>query len=265
MYRKDLRPEIVDSFIAEFNEFGPKLTLDRVSSRIHISKKTIYRFFRSKDEIYSYILKQAARDVAMGQKAVLEDSSLSPAEKVRRILTVETLWESKIGISKVAELTEEAPAMISEVWYKKVTDHITGETYWEAVMPDIDGEKDPKQIRAKVERFEENMRNAEKNGNATRTLQKGTFAKPFKVAKHKNEHVVFVNVNGKQKMIIIQGNPRPAQAINGDTASDVTAGRLMRGMSAMFTSYNITFSVTNTSRDTFFANNNVAIREDAAY
>ena len=49
MYRKDLRPEIVDSFIAEFNEFGPKLTLDRVSSRIHISKKTIYRFFRSKD------------------------------------------------------------------------------------------------------------------------------------------------------------------------------------------------------------------------
>ena len=88
MYRKDLRPEIVDSFIAEFNEFGPKLTLDRVSSRIHISKKTIYRFFRSKDEIYSYILKQAARDVAMGQKAVLEDSSLSPAEKVRRILPV---------------------------------------------------------------------------------------------------------------------------------------------------------------------------------
>ena len=115
MYRKDLRPEIVDSFIAEFNEFGPKLTLDRVSSRIHISKKTIYRFFRSKDEIYSYILKQAARDVAMGQKAVLEDSSLSPAEKVRRILTVETLWESKIDISKVAELTEEAPGIAKEI------------------------------------------------------------------------------------------------------------------------------------------------------
>ena len=163
------------------------------------------------------------------------------------------------------ELTEEAPAVISEVWYKKVTDHTTGDTYWEAVMPDIDGEKDPKQIRAKVERFEENMRNAEKNGNATRTLQKGTYAKPFEVAKHKNEHVVFVNVNGKQKMIIMQGNPRPAQAINGDTASEVSQGRLKRVMSAMYTSYNITFSVRNTSRDTFFANNNVAIREDAAY
>ena len=210
-------------------------------------------------------------DSPLGTAAALAERSISNGEDNRnkqRLYRLVNQWlkdHTTTNEDGKIELTEEAPAMISEVWYKKVTDHITGETYWEAVMPDIDGEKDPKQIRAKVERFEENMRNAEKNGNATRTLQKGTFAKPFKVAKHKNEHVVFVNVNGKQKMIIMQGNPRPAQAINGDTASDVTAGRLMRGMSAMFTSYNITFSVTNTSRDTFFANNNVAIREDAAY
>jgi predicted RNA methylase len=210
-------------------------------------------------------------DSPLGTAAALAERSISNGEDNRnkqRLYRLVNQWlkdHTTTNEDGKIELTEEAPAVISEVWYKKVTDHTTGETYWEAVMPDIDGEKDPKQIRAKVERFEENMRNAEKNGNATRTLQKGTFAKPFKVAKHKNEHVVFVNVNGKQKMIIMQGNPRPAQAINGDTASDVTAGRLMRGMSAMFTSYNITFSVTNTSRDTFFANNNVAIRENAAY
>lgn len=210
-------------------------------------------------------------DSPLGTAAALAERSISNGEDNRnkqRLYRLVNQWlkdHTTTNEDGKVELTEEAPAMISEVWYKKVTDNTTGETYWEAVMPDIDGEKDPKQIRAKVERFEENMRNAEKNGNATRTLQKGTFAKPFNVAKHKNEHVVFVNVNGKQKMIIMQGNPRPAQAINGDTASDVTAGRLMRGMSAMFTSYNITFSVTNASRDTFFANNNVAIREDAAY
>lgn len=210
-------------------------------------------------------------DSPLGTAAALAERSISNGEDNRnkqRLYRLVNQWLKDHTITNEhgeIELTEEAPAVISEVWYKKVTDHTTGDTYWEAVMPDIDGEKDPKQIRAKVERFEENMRNAEKNGNATRTLQKGTYAKPFEVAKHKNEHVVFVNVNGKQKMIIMQGNPRPAQAINGDTASEVSQGRLMRGMSAMFTSYNITFSVTNTSRDTFFANNNVAIREDAAY
>lgn len=210
-------------------------------------------------------------DSPLGTAAALAERSISNGEDNRnkqRLYRLVNQWLKDHTITNEhgeIELTEEAPAVISEVWYKKVTDHTTGDTYWEAVMPDIDGEKDPKQIRAKVERFEENMRNAEKNGNATRTLQKGTYAKPFEVAKHKNEHVVFVNVNGKQKMIIMQGNPRPAQAINGDTASEVSQGRLMRGMSAMFTSYNITFSVTNTSRDTFFANNNVAIRENAAY
>lgn len=210
-------------------------------------------------------------DSPLGTAAALAERSISNGEDNRnkqRLYRLVNQWLKDHTITNEhgeIELTEEAPAVISEVWYKKVTDHTTGDTYWEAVMPDIDGEKDPKQIRAKVERFEENMRNAEKNGNATRTLQKGTYAKPFEVAKHKNEHVVFVNVNGKQKMIIMQGNPRPAQAINGDTASDVTAGRLKRVMSAMYTSYNITFSVRNTSRDTFFANNNVAIREDAAY
>lgn len=210
-------------------------------------------------------------DSPLGTAAALAERSISNGEDNRnkqRLYRLVNQWlkdHTTTNEHGEIELTEEAPAVISEVWYKKVTDHTTGDTYWEAVMPDIDGEKDPKQIRAKVERFEENMRNAEKNGNATRTLQKGTYAKPFKVAKHKNEHVVFVNVNGKQKMIIMQGNPRPAQAINGDTVNDVSQGRLMRGMSAMFTSYNITFSVTNTSRDTFFANNNVAIREDAAY
>ena len=210
-------------------------------------------------------------DSPLGTAAALAERSISNGEDNRnkqRLYRLVNQWlkdHTTTNEHGEIELTEEAPAVISEVWYKKVTDHTTGDTYWEAVMPDIDGEKDPKQIRAKVERFEENMRNAEKNGNATRTLQKGTYAKPFEVAKHKNEHVVFVNVNGKQKMIIMQGNPRPAQAINGDTASEVSQGRLMRGMSAMFTSYNITFSVTNTSRDTFFANNNVAIRENAAY
>lgn len=210
-------------------------------------------------------------DSPLGTAAALAERSISNGEDNRnkqRLYRLVNQWlkdHTTTNEHGEIELTEEAPAVISEVWYKKVTDHTTGDTYWEAVMPDIDGEKDPKQIRAKVERFEENMRNAEKNGNATRTLQKGTYAKPFEVAKHKNEHVVFVNVNGRQKMIIMQGNPRPAQAINGDTASDVTAGRLKRVMSAMYTSYNITFSVRNTSRDTFFANNNVAIREDAAY
>ena len=45
---RDVKMEIVHSFISEFNKKGHKATLDEVSSNIHISKKTIYKYFSGK-------------------------------------------------------------------------------------------------------------------------------------------------------------------------------------------------------------------------
>lgn len=164
-----------------------------------------------------------------------------------------------------SRLTEEAPVMISEVWYEKRTDPVTGDEYWEAVSPDIKPDDSAAEIQNKVEQFQTTMEAAEKLGNAKRTAQNGVYDKHFDVNAHKNEHIVYVNIGGRQKMIIFPGNPRAAQAINGDLKSDKGTGKLMRGMAAMFTSYNMTFSITNTSRDTVFANNNVAVRESPKY
>ena len=82
-----MRPEIVDSFVEEYNLHGPKLTLDSVSARIHISKKTIYRFFRSKDDIYSFILADMKEEFAAKREAVLANHQLSCGEKIEGILT----------------------------------------------------------------------------------------------------------------------------------------------------------------------------------
>lgn len=164
-----------------------------------------------------------------------------------------------------SRLTEEAPVMISDVWYEKRSDPATGDEYWEAVSPDIKPGDSPAEIRSKVENFQATMEAAEALGNAKRTAQHGVFDKHFDINAHKDEHIVYVNIGGRQKMIIFPGNPRAAQAINGDLKSDKGTSKLMRGMAAMFTSYNITFSATNTSRDTVFANNNVAVRESREY
>ena len=81
-----MRPEIVDSFVEEYNLHGPKLTLDSVSARIHISKKTIYRFFRSKDDIYSFILADMKEEFAAKREAVLANHQLSCGEKIEVIV-----------------------------------------------------------------------------------------------------------------------------------------------------------------------------------
>ncbi|MDY5440697.1 MAG: TetR/AcrR family transcriptional regulator [Candidatus Enteromonas sp.] len=111
MYRNDLRPTIVTSFIEEFNLHGPKLTLDKVASRIHISKKTIYRFFRSKDDIYAYLLNEACTMIHREQSAIAADPNRSTRQKIIDILTIPSVYETRMDISKLPMLETESPAI----------------------------------------------------------------------------------------------------------------------------------------------------------
>ena len=115
MYRKDMTPEIVDSFIQEFNLNGPKLTLDDVSARIHISKKTIYRFFASKNAIYEYIIDAVVSMIREHRKAIFDDASLSTKEKFYAVLAYRTPWEEKIDLSKIPSIKYDSPEVFAKI------------------------------------------------------------------------------------------------------------------------------------------------------
>ena len=109
MGERDIRLAIVNEFVAQFNEIGPRVTLDSVCKPIHISKKTIYKYFPSKTGIYDYILNEAAQNVIDEQHRVFEDPNLSTREKLIQILTIRTEWETKIDISKIFQFEASDP------------------------------------------------------------------------------------------------------------------------------------------------------------
>lgn len=115
MYREDMRPVIVESFVNEFNKHGPKLNLDDVASAIHMSKKTIYRFFRSKQSIYEYILNDASKQILFAQQSIYSHNDLSTKEKLQQIITIHTEWESKIDLSHMFELKSSEPEVFERV------------------------------------------------------------------------------------------------------------------------------------------------------
>ena len=88
---------------------------------------------------------------------------------------------------------------------------------------------------------------------------------------NKPEHIVNVKVAGKDYTIVINGNPRAAQAINGDlnieTVGDYSTvfGPILRWMSSVNTSYNPEFWITNMQRDMLFTFMAVNAKEDPAY
>jgi AcrR family transcriptional regulator len=115
MSNENVKEQIIDAFISVFNEYGHKVTLDKVAAFLHISKKTIYKYFASKEEIYDYILLNASSEISAKQKMIYEDKTLSIKEKISRFLTIETNKEKEIDIAKLNELEVYDP-----VFYKKL-------------------------------------------------------------------------------------------------------------------------------------------------
>ncbi len=111
----DIKERIVAQFLQEFNKKGYKVTLDGISEKLHISKKTIYKYFASKSDIYLYILDCVLDEVVSRQKEIFDDCSLSISEKIRSILSIHTEWEKEIDFPKMATLLEKEPEFEMEL------------------------------------------------------------------------------------------------------------------------------------------------------
>ena len=115
MKRISPKDKIVEQFIKDFNVKGPKVTLDNVSKEIHVSKKTIYKYFPTKVDIYLYILYTAREEVKEKQKLIYEDKTLSLEDKIRNILVIKTDKEKQIDLSKLQALCEVEPVFYHEL------------------------------------------------------------------------------------------------------------------------------------------------------
>lgn len=109
MNTEDIRKQIIQEFAREFNIDGPRLVLSSIASALHISKKTIYRYFKNKTAIYDCILEKTSEEIHAEQNKIVNDQSLSTKEKLFRILTIKSSTESLFDVSKMYELSKYEP------------------------------------------------------------------------------------------------------------------------------------------------------------
>ena len=77
---------IADAFKKHFQHFGFKKTsMDDISNELHVSKKTIYQHFSTKEEIFYYVVSQVAHQYLKGMESDLKQF---PAyrEKLTRLI-----------------------------------------------------------------------------------------------------------------------------------------------------------------------------------
>ena len=154
----------------------------------------------------------------------------------------------------------------SSVWLEKVV--VGGKVTWEERYPQIKDDATPDEVAQAVEDFNTDMKAKAEAGEA-RKLVSGLRI-PYRVLspKEKAQHIVEVNVNGEKHLLIVNGNPRAAQAMNGlmnPESSSQTIDKVNRFMSSAFTTWNPSFVASNTIRDAIMSRNVLATKENGKY
>lgn len=137
----------------------------------------------------------------------------------------------------------------------------------ELSLPQIDETDNAETIAQKIKDHDELM----KSIGATRKKQGLNISYPI-TSSSKTQHAVIVKIGGKDYVLYINGNPRAAQAINGLTNPDAETNPalkatywLNRTLSALYTSKNPEFVVSNFMRDYIEACTVISAKEDSDY
>lgn len=173
-------------------------------------------------------------------------------------------------LSRVDDKTRSIVSL-SSVWEVMDGTNPDGSERWTIAYPEGTDGKSADEVARIVTDFNNRMVEKAKNHEARRVKSRGGIPYRFENERNKNEHIVQVSVNGNSQLIIINGNPRAAQALNGllnpSSSNDALKiwGRWNRWMSSMFTTMNPTFVLSNTMRDAVFSRTNIATKENASY
>ncbi len=143
---------------------------------------------------------------------------------------------------------------------------------WEYAAPDIEEGDSAEQIEQKIKNFEANMQAEKEAGRASKINSKARLnVNMVVIPRTEDEHTVLVRRGGRMFTIIINGNPRAAQALNGwlqrQQQGDVARvfNRAMRGIAMLITSKAPNFILRNGMRDFGYAADTLMVREGKDY
>ena len=164
---------------------------------------------------------------------------------------------------------------VSDVWlrHNDVTDE--WEQYFDA---DLKEDDTPDEVERKTREFEERMEQLAESDPGHYKRGGDLPGVPYRVLDRNNakQHQVLVRRNGNTFVLTINGNPRAAQALNGLTNPDVFTegffGKAMnwgqafnRQLSALYTTRNPEFVISNFIRDAIYSNSMVWVKEGPNY
>jgi AcrR family transcriptional regulator len=112
---EETRKMIMDAVIEQFNEKGMKFTMDDISRELHISKKTIYKEFDDKDELFFATVDYGFSAIKKKEAEIVADDSLDLLEKITKLIVCLPDNYKNIDFRRVYQLREKFPKVYMKV------------------------------------------------------------------------------------------------------------------------------------------------------
>ena len=112
---EETRQQIMDAVIDQFNEKGMKFTMDDISRELHISKKTIYKEFDDKDELFFATVDYGFSAIKKKEAEIIADESLNLVDKISRLIVCLPDNYKNIDFRRVYQLKDKYPKVYMKV------------------------------------------------------------------------------------------------------------------------------------------------------
>lgn len=226
----------------------------------------MYQYFTAKDKSKNYVGGLLKHAKGRGSEASFPISTIFA-------MTYKAISDCNQNLvnQKLYRLCQANPndlVVLSDSWAK--LDENTGD-FVEA-YPDINEEMSEDEIREATIRFEDDMRRLAMEGKAVKITGKPKFDYRPADKKKRDEHIIEVYMNGRKKLMTVVGNPRMAQALNGqlrfERGNNIFSkwnSIIKNKMASLFTSYSPTFALRNMFRDWTHFRMMLGVREGQGY
>ena len=228
------------------------------------------------DEVYTYLahsmspMNKPVKE-AKGRKSLADDPIATIGNMAESGIMEGNRNKMKEKFLAFAENHHSTLVSVGDVHLKKVKD-VNGE-YWESVFPVFDKDDSPQDIEVKRLQWEQSFERARQNDPDSYAYAHERPNIPYRTLRQNlSEHQVIVKRGGKDVVLTVNANPRAAQALNGLTNPHSNANPFIKGfekinreLSAMYTNRNPAFVLANLSRDGFYANSMVWVKESPQY
>lgn len=229
-----------------------------------------YSYLGDRDRAFSPTLKKAK-----GRSSKAEDPLAHIASMMESAILQSN--RNKLVRQKFLNFVENNPSdlfSVQKLWVK--WNEVT--KAWEAVLPEFDPSDTSEEVIRKTQEFEEAMRESQRKNPELFKLASEQPSIPYRVVGKAKEmqHQIVVKRGGRDVVIIVNGDPRVAMAVNGLTNPDGNVGgdigpifkagaALNRKLAGYYTSLSPNFVVKNFIRDIIYANTIVWVKESPSY